>query len=277
MADRSEEREAAIDGLYALPLGEFTAARDELARRLRREGDGEAGAEVKRLRKPNLAAWALNRVRRNDPGLSDQLIEAGRRLREGQERLLAGGGREPLQRAAADERRLVAELARRAEQELAAAGHPVSAAVQEKLRATLHAVASDPEAREGLAAGRLLRDHEASGLGPLAESGTQPAGTGSGTRRRQPPAKGAAALERKARRFEERLERARIRQRELDEQSAEAERRLQEARRKAVRAAAELERAEAAEERTRGRAEEAAQAAIELELELRELTTRRTR
>src|SRR5512133_283823 len=36
MADQSEQRQA-IDQLYTLPLGEFTTARDEIARRLRRE------------------------------------------------------------------------------------------------------------------------------------------------------------------------------------------------------------------------------------------------
>jgi DNA repair exonuclease SbcCD ATPase subunit len=268
MADQSEERGAAADRLYALPLEEFTAARDELGRRLRREGDGDAAAEVKRLRKPSVAAWALNQVRRGNPGQSDELIEAGRRLREGQERLLAGGGSEPLQRAAADERQLVGELARHAERELVAAGRSVSGAVQEKLRATLHAVASDPEAREGLAAGRLVRDHEASGLGPLAEPRAPSTGAG---KRKEPSARTAAALERRVRRLEERLERARARQSELDEESADAGRRLREARREAARAAAELERAEAAEERTRERAEEAAEAVVELERERREL------
>ena len=265
MADQSQGPEAAIDHLYGLPLDEFTAARDELARRLRREGDGDAGAEVKRLRKPSVAAWALNQVRRSNPGQTDKLIEAGRRLREGQERLLAGGGREPFQRAAADERRLVGELAREAEGELAAAGRPVSAAVQEKVRTTLHAVASDPAAREGLATGRLVRDHEASGLGPPAG---HPSSGGAGRRRKEPPAKAAAALERSARRLQERLERARQRRRELDEKSADAGRRLREARREAARATASLERAEAGEKRMRERAEAAAEAVIELEREL---------
>jgi hypothetical protein len=269
-ADQSEERDAAIDRLYALPLGEFTAARDELAGRLRHEGDADAGAEVKRLRKPSLAAWALNQVRRNQPGQSDKLLEAGRRLREEQERLLAGGGREPLQRAAADERQLVAELARHAERELAAGGRPASAAVREKLRATLHAVASEPEAREGLAAGRLVREHEAAGLGPFAEP--RPKSTGAGKRRKEPSARAAAGLERKARRLEERLGRARTRQRELDEKAAHTWRRLREARREATRAATELDRADAAEERMRRAAEEAAEAVTELERELRELT-----
>ena len=273
MGDQRQEPEAAIDHLYALPLDEFTAARDELARRLRRDGDGDAGAEVKRLRKPSVAAWALNQVRRSNPGQTDKLIEAGRRLREGQERLLAGGGREPFQRAAADERRLVGELAREAEGELAAAGRSVSAAVQEKVRATLHAVASDPKAREGLATGRLVRDHEASGLGPPAAPAPS-SGAGAGRRRREPSAKAAAALERRARRLEERLERARERQRELDEKSAEAGGRLREARREAQRAAAALKRAEATEKRMRERAEAAAEAVLELE---RELTATRAR
>ena len=38
------------DGLYALPLEEFTAARNELARRLRREGRREQADEVAALR-----------------------------------------------------------------------------------------------------------------------------------------------------------------------------------------------------------------------------------
>jgi hypothetical protein len=266
MAGQTEDRAAAIDRLYALPLDEFTAARDELSRRLRNEGDGDAAAEVKRLRKPSVAAWALNQTRRKNPGQSERLLEAGRRLREGQERLLAGTGREPLQRAAADERRLVGELARHAERELAAAGRPVGAAVRERLRATLHAAASDPEARELLAAGRLVHDHEASGLGPLGETG--PARTGAD----RPQSAGAtAAHQRKAARLEERLERARARRRELEEKSAEAGRRLREVRREAARAAAALDRAGAAEERVRERAEEAAEAVSELERELADL------
>jgi hypothetical protein len=270
MADQSQERDTAIDRLYALPLGEFTAARDELARQLRSDGDGDAGAAVQRLPKPSVAAWALNQVRRNDRGQTDELIEAGQRLREGQERLLAGGDREPLQRAAADERRLVGELAHQAEGELVAAGRPVSAAVAEKLRATLHAVASDPEAREGLAAGRLVRDHEASGLGPLTapRAPSSRAGAGQPKPKKEPSAPAAAALPRKVSRLEARLERARGRQRELDEKTADAGRRVRETQREAARAAAELERAEAAEERTRERAKAAAKAVLELEREL---------
>jgi hypothetical protein len=267
MAGRSDERETEIDRLYALPLDEFTAARDELARRLRRDGEGDAAAEVKRLRKPSLSAWALNQVRRSNPEQVEQLLDAGRRLRDAHDELLGGGAREPLSLATDDERRLVTELARHAERELVAAGRPVSASVQERLRGTLHAAATDPEARQLLASGRLVRDHAASGLGPLVESET----AAPRQRRKRSPEGDDGALAQRARQLEERLARARERQQEAEEELSDARRRLREARREAVRAASALERAEAAEQQAGGRARDASDRAAELEAALREL------
>jgi hypothetical protein len=258
--------EEQVDRLYALPLDEFTAARDELARSLRREGEGDAAAEVKELRKPSVAAWALNQVRRGNPQQVDELIDAGRRLREAQEELLGGGDREPLDRAAEDERRLVAELARHAERELVAAGRPASAAVQEKLRGTLHAVATDPEARQLLGSGRLAHEYTASGLGPLSEGRTR--STAPRERRRS---SGDGALARRARALEERLQKTRAKQEELDEEASGARRALREARSEATRAASALERAEAAEEQARAGAQRGGDRVAELEAELREL------
>jgi hypothetical protein len=269
---KAREREARIDRLYELPLGEFTAARDELAASLRHQGDKDAAAEVKRLRKPSVAAWALNQVQRSDPQRVDQLLEAGGRLREAQESLLEGGGREALDEASEDERRLVAELARHAERELVAAGRPVSASVQEKLRATLHAVATDAEARGRLGSGRLVREHTPSGLGTLMEAKQRPPAR---ERRRRAPKGDDDALARKARRLEEHLERARDTQEEREQEHSEARRDLREARREAARAASSLERAEAAEEQARGRADEAADRAEQAEAALRELQARR--
>ena len=53
--------------LYALPLAEFTAARNEAAKRLMDAGDADAAKQVKALRKPSRAAWAINRAVRADP------------------------------------------------------------------------------------------------------------------------------------------------------------------------------------------------------------------
>jgi len=56
--------DAEVEGLYGLPLEEFIKARDALARRRAREAGKEAGAAVKALRKPSVAAWALNQLAR---------------------------------------------------------------------------------------------------------------------------------------------------------------------------------------------------------------------
>jgi hypothetical protein len=192
-------------------------------------------------------------VQRNDPRQVRELIKAGKRLRDAQEKLLSGGGRKALDQAAEDERRLVTELARHAERELVAAGRSVSSAVHERLRDTLRAVATDEEARESLSEGRLLRDHTPAGLGSLL--GAEPAAA--------PRRDGAER--RRARQLEERLEKARERQRELEEKASDASRSLREARREATRAAATLERAEAADEQARRRVADEAERTAELE------------
>src|SRR5712691_1483646 len=84
-----------IDDLYGLPLDEFTAARNALAKELR-ASDGEAAERVKALRKPNAAAWALNQAVRREPGRLKEFLDAAGELRETYEALLAGGEREPL-------------------------------------------------------------------------------------------------------------------------------------------------------------------------------------
>ena len=61
------ERE--LDALYQLPLDQFTSARDDLAKRLRADGQAEQAEQVKALRKPPVAVWLVNRLVRNDePG-----------------------------------------------------------------------------------------------------------------------------------------------------------------------------------------------------------------
>jgi hypothetical protein len=280
MATGSETLEVEINRLYGLPLDQFTAARDELAKRLRGERERGAADDVKRLRKPSLAAWALNQVRRNDPRRVDELIAAGERLRNAQERLLATGERGLLRDAAAEERRLAQELVRLGEGQLRDAGHPVSATVQSKLWATVHAVAADQEARELLAAGRLLRDHETSDLGllaagpgvvgpPKAPTAKLPKAGAAKTRGAQTSTRRAA--ERKMKDLERRLDRARKRKQEIDGKLKEAGQRTTDARREAARVASELERAEASAERANERAREAAQRVSELEAALREL------
>src|SRR4051794_41911269 len=62
-----------IDRLYGLPLAEFTAARNALAKEL----GGEEGKGVKALRKPSAAAWALNQAVREAPDKLAEVLTAG--------------------------------------------------------------------------------------------------------------------------------------------------------------------------------------------------------
>jgi hypothetical protein len=158
MAAQPKAVEQAADELYALPPGEFTGARDERAKALRKEGHRDDADAVKALRKPTVAAWALNQLARRRPKELERLLAAGEDLRAAQEELLASGDRKAFQDAAAKERDEVAKLAGEAAELAAEGGERASPALTEKVAATLHAAALDDEAAEELRAGRLVRE-----------------------------------------------------------------------------------------------------------------------
>jgi hypothetical protein len=165
------ERE--IDRLYALPLDEFTARRNELAKRLKQQGEEDAAEEVTALVKPSVPAWTINQLARRQKKEVQALLATGTKLKKAQERALAGGGADALQAARADERQTVRDLTQRAAEILEEAGRPATRAVLERIRATLGAaVLTDPE-RAALKAGRLTSEVEVSGFDALA--GIRPA------------------------------------------------------------------------------------------------------
>ncbi|MDQ1569033.1 MAG: hypothetical protein QOF96_3913 [Actinomycetota bacterium] len=156
----------APEDLYGLPLEEFTPARDALAKELKAAGRKDEAAEVKALRKPTLAAWALNRAARDHPDAVERLRAAGADLRAAQNEALAGDASRlrDAGRALADEVDRVSGLAADA---LRAAGRPATAAQQEKLAATLRTAAVDDTAGDALARGVLVDDLEATGFSLL--------------------------------------------------------------------------------------------------------------
>jgi hypothetical protein len=233
----------ASDGaeLYRLPLGEFTRARDELARRLRKEGRRDEADAVKSLRKPTLAAWAVNQLAHRRRGAVKQLLDTGRRLRDAQGTLLSGGDRDALKRASAEERKLVDGLTRDA---TAIAGEARTAAggdLAERIRNTLHAAALDEETAAALRDGRLTREREAVGLFGTA----LPAG---GRATKAPAGKGARG---------EKAPKAQPTDREALKVLAGARSAEQKARRNHARAAQVAERAERQLKEAQAKAEEA--------------------
>ncbi len=59
---------ASAEELYGLPLAEFVAERDALARSLKKAGEAVEAERVKGMRKPSVAAWVVNQAVRRSPG-----------------------------------------------------------------------------------------------------------------------------------------------------------------------------------------------------------------
>jgi hypothetical protein len=156
------------DDLYGLPLDAFVPERDALAKRLRADGRREEAGEVKALRKPSVAAWAVNQAVRTQPKAARELWDAGDALIGAQEDLLAGRGDARALRAAVDrERSALGELAGAARGLLTSEGRDLGDTTIERVRETLHAAAIDPAAREDVAPGRVTRELAHAGLGGI--------------------------------------------------------------------------------------------------------------
>ena len=139
MADELEPR---IDDLYAIPLDRFTTERDALAKELASDGDRAGAARVKALRKPVVAAWAVNALAREDPDGVRALIELGGALRSAHRRAVSGRDVEPFRAATEERRQLVNELARKAAAILERAGGATTATT-DAIAGTLEAATVD--------------------------------------------------------------------------------------------------------------------------------------
>ena len=136
LVDVSERRqiEAAIDRLYQLPLDEFTAARNALAKEL-----GKEGAPVKTLAKPPAAAWAINQVFWQRRQAFDALIAAATGVRTAHAAVMAGKRADLRAAGAAHEEAIEAAL-KAALDVLASAGQPASDATRQAIATTLRAL-----------------------------------------------------------------------------------------------------------------------------------------
>jgi hypothetical protein len=246
-----------VDALYGLPLDEFTAARNELAKRLRKDGDRERADEVKALAKPSVAAWAVNQLARRRGAPLKKLLDAGDALRKAQEQALGGGGGDALRKASERERDVVTALRREARNVLEESGRTANDQLLERIASTLANAAVDPDVRPLLEAGRLTEEVESSGFDAFAGMSVPsapPRRAAAEKAEKQKPAKRDAAEARR------RLAEERRRTAELRARARELGRAADTAERAARRLAGEAERAAKA-------AEEAAQKAAEAQEE----------
>jgi len=240
MADSGLERE--VGELYALPLDQFTPRRDALAKRLRSEGGREDANRVRKLKKPSRSAWAVNRGVHADPSAAKRLVEAGKRLEAAQTAALGGKGTAQLKQAMAAQQEAIEEMLEAIRD---AAGSELSAAVVDRARETLRALAGDGGLQAEFSAGRLTKDREAVGFGGLA-----PAVVVAPKKKESPPEPGAAArreVEAKLKRSTRTLEAATKRVAQMRKGVERAQRTLDEAQERLDEA--ESERAEREAER----------------------------
>jgi hypothetical protein len=157
--------EKKLDRLYSLRPSEFVAARQEAARAFRQAGDREAAKQVKTARRPTLAAWVVNQLARTEKKGVRALLNAGKRLRAAQGRVLRGGRGEALRKATDEEREAIRPLLDAARRLLSQSGQAASESTLEQVERTLHAAARDEDVGKALLQGRLARELDPTGFG----------------------------------------------------------------------------------------------------------------
>lgn len=164
--DPEADLAAATDELYGLDPVDFVPARNDLVRRLRKEGDRDLATWVAGLRRPTPAAWAVNQLARTQRGVLDGLLSLGDALRRAQTQALAGAEAGALRDAARSRRDAVAGLAESAVSLLAERGQ--GRVHYTEIAATLDAATLYPQAGLAVASGRLTSALEPpSGFGEL--------------------------------------------------------------------------------------------------------------
>jgi hypothetical protein len=230
------ERE--LDRLYQLPLGEFTAARDELAKRLRDEGEREQAEQVKTLRKPPVSAWLVNRLARERELDVQRLAKAGEALAKSQ----AGGGSGAFAAARNDEQQALERLSKAAHEIAEREG--TGAGAVDRAAQTLRAASLTDEGRRLLKQGRLTEELRPPGFEAL--TGLTLATPERGTKQPKKKADGRAERRRALDEAREALRRLRAEERELKAAAREAGRQAQRAEKEAARLRQDAEGAEAA-------------------------------
>ncbi|WP_028276360.1 hypothetical protein [Arthrobacter sp. I3] len=151
--------------LYALPYGEFVAARTAAAKDVSSAGVTAAeqralAAAVRALPKPSVAAWAVNMLAAHSPEILRELAALGTSMQAAQDALDAAD----LRRLAQQRRQLLASTVKAAQALAARHGRAISAAVATEVEQTLRAATADPGAAAAVQSGCLLRALSADGV-----------------------------------------------------------------------------------------------------------------
>ncbi|WP_280269579.1 hypothetical protein [Nocardia wallacei] len=154
--------EEVTDRLYALDPAEFVAARDEQVKAARASGDKQLATAIGKLRRPTVAAWAVNLLAREAPDEVGSLLELGAALQDAQRRLSG----DQLRSLTTQRQQVVNALARKAGQLAADHERTLGEGVLREVGQTLHAALADPDVAEQVRTGTLTTAANYEGFGP---------------------------------------------------------------------------------------------------------------
>jgi hypothetical protein len=148
-----------IDALYRRPSGEFTAARNVLAK-----ARGAAGAAIKTLEKPSLPAWGVNQIYWHDRPTFDALVGASTAMRQAHVQVISGRSADVAAAEAAHAVALKAAVSS-ARRLIEGAGEKATPATIDAITETLQALPTDDTP------GRLTKPLKPMGFGALMSLG----------------------------------------------------------------------------------------------------------
>ncbi|MFL6061818.1 MAG: hypothetical protein ACJ72E_11345 [Marmoricola sp.] len=151
---------AIADRLYAAPVADFTAARDRAAKEAAQEIGKEAGVRVKALRKPSVAAWAVNLLVRREAEQIDQVLGLAVALRTAAESLDG----EELRSLTRQRRQLTAALTTAASRLVREEGVKLSPSVADQVEGMLTAAMLDPVAADVVRSGLVVTAFTSTGV-----------------------------------------------------------------------------------------------------------------
>jgi len=165
--------------LYALPLAEFTNARNALAKELKAKGQTKEAKATQQLKRPVVTAWAVNQLAHRAPEKIEALLAAARTLEAAHRKALSGLGPQALKEANRAFQQTLDALMTEAHRLLSTEGRAITSELFRQAEETLRAAAlGTEEDRATLAQGMLTQPLQQAGLGafsPLTLMGSSPA------------------------------------------------------------------------------------------------------
>ncbi len=148
------------DRLYGQAADAFTEARNAAAKQC---GDKALAAQVKKLRKPSVSAWAVNLLVRREGDQIDSVLELADSLRAAAEALDG----DELRALTRQRRQLTTALASSARSLAREAGVRLTGPVVEQVEGMLNAAMLDPVAAQVVRTGRVLTAFTSTGVSEL--------------------------------------------------------------------------------------------------------------